>query len=185
MVTCNAQWRRRRSGCSVSIWPTFMQSMHLLALPSRHYHHFHYLERVLYRESKAVFPQERLNFMEIGIWTERECALRSVNLSVPYLRQLQNLNKANCKVHHTGSSQSLVPVVARLIWCRSVENRRLCYTTFIGDEDSKSFTKCDLNLYNDTSVRKEECLAHVSKRFKKMLCLVKKNTKTTLTFSLN
>ena len=70
------------------------------------------------------------------------------------------------------------PAAAKLIWGRSVEKRKICYTTFIGDVDSKWFQQvCDLNLYNDTPVRKDECLAHVSKRLKKTLCTVKKNTK--------
>ena len=93
-------------------------------------------------------------------------------------RKWYDSHKANCKVNHTGSSQSMEPAAAKLIWSRSVEKRKLCYTTFIGDGDSKSFQQvCDLNLYNDTPVRKEECLAHVSKRLKKTLCTVKKNTK--------
>ena len=66
----------------------------------------------------------------------------------------------------------------KLIWSRSVEKRKLCYTTFIGDGDSKSFNQvCDLNLYSNTTVRKEVCLAHVTKRLKKTLCIVRKNTK--------
>ena len=87
-------------------------------------------------------------------------------------------HKANCRVNHTGSSQSMEPAAATLIWSRSVQKRKLCYTTFIGDGDSKSFQKVsDMNPYNDTPIRKEECLAHVSKRLKKALCKVKKNTK--------
>ena len=68
---------------------------------------------------------------------------------------------------------------AKLIWSRSVEKRKLCYTTFIGGGDSKSFQQvCDLNLYNNTTpFRTEECLARFSKRLKKTLCTVEKNTK--------
>ena len=85
--------------------------------------------------------------------------------------------KANCKVNHTRSSQSMEPAAAKLIWSRSIGTRTLCYTIFIGDGDSKSFQPaCDLNLY-DTPVRKEECSGYVSKRLKKTLCKVKKNTK--------
>ena len=70
------------------------------------------------------------------------------------------------------------PAAVKLIWSRSVEKRKLCYTTFIGDGDSKSFNQvCDLNLYSNTTVRKEVCLAHVTKRLKKTLCIVRKNTK--------
>ena len=87
-------------------------------------------------------------------------------------------HKANCKINHTGSSQSMEPAAAMLIWSRSIQKRKLCYTTFIGDGDSKSFQQvCNLNPYNGTPIRKEECLAHVSKRLKKTLCTVKMNTK--------
>ena len=41
-------------------------------------------------------------------------------------------HKANCRINHTGSSQSMEPAAAKLIWSRSVEKRKLCYTTFIG-----------------------------------------------------
>ena len=87
-------------------------------------------------------------------------------------------HKANCRVSHTGSSQSMEPAAATLIWSRSIQRWKLCYTTFIGDGDSKSFQQVsDMNPNNDTPIRLEECLAHVSKRLKKALCTAKKNTK--------
>ena len=49
--------------------------------------------------------------------------------------------KANCRVNHTGSSQSMEP-----------------------DGDSKSFQEvCATHPYNEVTIHKEECLAHVSK----------------------
>ena len=80
-------------------------------------------------------------------------------------------HKANCRINHTGSSQSMEPAAAKLIWSRSVEKRKLCYTTFIGDGDSKSYQLVrDMKLYNGDTIHKEECLPHVSKRLKKTLC---------------
>ena len=56
--------------------------------------------------------------------------------------------QANCIVSHTGASQSMEPAAAKLIWSRSVGKRKLCYTTFIGDGDYKSFLQvCDLNTH--------------------------------------
>ena len=87
-------------------------------------------------------------------------------------------HKDNCRINHTGSSQSMEPAAAKRIWSRSVENRKLCYTTFIGDGDSKSYQQvCEMDPYNGVTIHKEECLAHVSKRLKKTLCKKKKNTK--------
>ena len=69
------------------------------------------------------------------------------------------------------------PEAAKMIWSRSTGKRKLCYTTFIGDGDSKSYTKVSqMNPYDSLPIHKEECLAHVSKRLKKTLCKIKKNT---------
>ena len=87
-------------------------------------------------------------------------------------------HKDNCRINHTGSSQSMEPAAAKRIWSRSVKKRKLCYTTFIGDGDSKSYQEvCEMDPYNGATIHKEECLAHVSKRLKKTLCKKKKNTK--------
>ena len=78
----------------------------------------------------------------------------------------------------TGSSQYIEPAAVKRIWSRSVEKRKLCCTTFIGDGDSKSYQEvCEMYPYNEVTIHKEECLAHVSKRLKKTLCNIKKNTK--------
>ena len=70
------------------------------------------------------------------------------------------------------------PTAAKLIWSKSAEKRKLCYTTFIGDGDNTSYQQVsDMSLYNGDIIHKEECLAHVSKRLKKTLCK-KRNTKS-------
>ena len=49
------------------------------------------------------------------------------------------------------------PAVATLIWSRSVERRKLCHTTFIGNGDDKSYQQVSTYLralkrkYEDTS----------------------------------
>ena len=71
------------------------------------------------------------------------------------------------------------PAATQMIWSRYVEKRKLCYTTFIGDGDSKSYQLVsDMPLYNGDTIHKEECLAHASKRLKENLCKKKMNTKS-------
>ena len=78
----------------------------------------------------------------------------------------------------SGSSQSMEPEAAKIIWSRSIEKRKLCYTIFIGDGDSKSYSQVSqMNPYDSLPIHKEECLSHVTKRLKKTLCRIKKNTK--------
>ena len=86
-------------------------------------------------------------------------------------------HKDYCLKNFSGSSQAMEPEAAKIIWNRSVEKRKLCYDIFIGDGDSKSYQQIIANNpYNSLPIHKEECLAHVSKRLKKTLCKVKKNT---------
>ncbi|KAI6652916.1 hypothetical protein LOD99_3993 [Oopsacas minuta] len=69
------------------------------------------------------------------------------------------------------------PAAAKMIWSRSSEKRKLCSITFIGDGDSKSYSEIlQLNPYDSIPIHKEECTTHVSKRLKKTLCKIKKNT---------
>ena len=87
-------------------------------------------------------------------------------------------HKDSCMKNFSGSSQSMEPEAAKIIWGRSTEKRKLCYTTFIGDGESKSYNQVsNMNPYGTLPIHKEECLAHVSKRLKKTLCKIKKNTK--------
>ena len=60
------------------------------------------------------------------------------------------------------------PHAAEVIWSRSNEKHRLCYSTFISDGDSKAYRQVvSINPYQDVPIHKEECLAHVSKCMKK------------------
>ena len=87
-------------------------------------------------------------------------------------------HKHNCLKNFSGSSQAMEPEAARIIWNRSIDKHQLCYSTFIGDGDSKSYQQVvTMDPYPLVSIHKEECLAHVSKRLKKTLCKIKKNTK--------
>ena len=87
-------------------------------------------------------------------------------------------HKQNCQKNFSGSSQSMEPEAAKIIWSRSISKHQLCYSTFIGDGDSKSYQQVvSMDPYPLVPIHKEECLAHVSKRVKKSLCRIKKNTK--------
>ena len=100
----------------------------------------------------------------------RTCELRS---RWPAERQEQHredydkwyiTHKANCRKNFSGSSQSMEPEAAKIIWGRSTEERKQCYTTFIGDAGAKSYSQVSaMNPYGSLQIHKEECLAHVSK----------------------
>ena len=47
-------------------------------------------------------------------------------------------HKPNCLNNFSESSQAMEPHAAKLIWNRSIARHQLCYSTFIGDWDSKS-----------------------------------------------
>ena len=70
------------------------------------------------------------------------------------------------------------PEAAKIIWSRSISKHQLCYSTFFGDGDSKSYQQVvTMDPYPLVPIHKEECIAHVSKRVKKSLCRIQKNTK--------
>ena len=93
-------------------------------------------------------------------------------------QQWYESHKSNCFKNYDGTSQSMEPEAAKTIWSRSVEKHKLCYSTFIGDADAKSYQQVvSMDPYPLVPIHKEECLAHVSKRIRKTLCKIKKNTK--------
>ena len=70
-----------------------------------------------------------------------------------------------CQINHQGSSGSMEVTGVRSIFKRSVESRKLRYTTYLGDGDSKSFqTVLAENVYPGFDIVKAECIGHVQKR---------------------
>ena len=70
-----------------------------------------------------------------------------------------------CKISHEGSAASMEPAGARRIWGRSVANRKLKYTSYIGDGDSKSYSAVRKDKpYGHIKIIKKECVGHVQKR---------------------
>ena len=80
-------------------------------------------------------------------------------------------HKAVCTANYSGSSQSMESSAAVEIWHRSIAQHDLVYGTYIGDGDSSSYRNLLKSDPYDgvVSVKKEECLGHVQKRFKKRL----------------
>ena len=68
-----------------------------------------------------------------------------------------------CKLNHSGSAAGMEITGATRIFKRSVEKRKLCYSKFLGDGDSKAFTSIE-NIYPGRNVEKLECVGHVQKR---------------------
>ena len=82
----------------------------------------------------------------------------------------------SCQTNTTSSAPAMESEAAALIWSRSVAQNKLCYTTFIGDGDTKSYkTVHDLQPYGpDKLVQKMECVGHVQKRVGNSLRKLKK-----------
>ncbi|GFV69086.1 uncharacterized protein TNCV_2929151 [Trichonephila clavipes] len=80
-----------------------------------------------------------------------------------------------CQCNFTGSSSKMEIVGASRIFLRCEKNRRLQYTQYYGDGDSKAFISMK-DTYELNSVTKFECIGHVQKRVGS--CLRKLKTKT-------
>ena len=77
----------------------------------------------------------------------------------------QFLESHKCLINHTGSAGSMK--AAGLVYCfmSSAETRKLRYTHYIGDGDSKACLDTVKNdAYSGTVVEKLECVGHIQKR---------------------
>ena len=75
--------------------------------------------------------------------------------------------KANhqCSINFVGSAPAMEPEGVSRIFTRSVESRKLQYTGYIGDGDSKSFSSIKASKpYGNKDIVKLECVGHVQKR---------------------
>ena len=81
-------------------------------------------------------------------------------------RHWQANHAPNCTHNHDGSSGAMEKEIVKEIFCSSVQDHKLRYTSFIGDGDTNSFkTVHDAQPYGpDVTVEKIECLGHVQKR---------------------
>lgn len=89
----------------------------------------------------------------------------------------QQTAQHQCSVNTTVSAPAMESAAAKTLWARSVTNRHLQYTTYIGDGDTKSFKAVrDSAPYGlDVPIIKEECVGHVQKRVGTSLRKLKKD----------
>ena len=70
-----------------------------------------------------------------------------------------------CTINHTGSAGSMEASGVKNIYNRSIETKKLRYTTYLGDGDSKSYNEISQsNPYPGHKIEKLECIGHVQKR---------------------
>ena len=87
----------------------------------------------------------------------------------------------DCTINHTGSAGSMEATGVIKIFKRSVETKKLRYTTYLGDGDSNSFKDIvESNIYPGYEVEKHECIGHVQKRVGYRLRTYKSDYKSTL-----
>ena len=67
-----------------------------------------------------------------------------------------------CSINHTGSAPAMEKAGAQLIFQHSITDRKLKYTEFYGNGDSKSFAAVKYTY--EVPMHKRECIGHVQKR---------------------
>ena len=85
-------------------------------------------------------------------------------------------HESNCQLNHTGSAGAMELAGATKIFSRSIEKRRLRYSKYLGDGESKGYEEIKL-IYGTKEVKKLECVGHVQKRVGTRLRNLKKTTK--------
>jgi len=81
-------------------------------------------------------------------------------------------HKSACAKNHTGSAGLMEPIGMERIFRRSIKNRKLRYTGYLGDGDSKSYAHVSSALppiYPQKKIEKLECCGHVQKRMGRRL----------------
>ena len=78
------------------------------------------------------------------------------------------------------SAPAMESEAAVILWKRSVADRGLLHTTYIGDGDGQTFNAVvDADPYDGVEIEKEECIGHVQKRIGAGLRELKRTTKGT------
>ncbi|XP_070179258.1 uncharacterized protein [Littorina saxatilis] len=96
--------------------------------------------------------------------------------------QAQHTAEGKCQKNHTGSAGSMEPEGAERIFRRSEEKHGLRYTHYLGDGDSKSYSRiknADPPVYDGVEIAKLECCGHVQKRMGRQLTNKVTELKTT------
>ena len=118
------------------------------------------------RASKVVDTEVLSNYCSL-------CAIRKSKLSKKDFDRWFETHEKDCSQNHTGSAGAMEPTGMERIFKRSVKTRKLQYTGYLGDGDSKSYqtvANADPPMYPDnTKIKKLECTGHVQKRMGKRL----------------
>ena len=101
-----------------------------------------------------------------------KCSIKKANkVSDEDMETWFKSHKTLCMKNHTGAAGAMEPVGIKRIFRRSIKTRKLRYTGFLGDGDSKSYnTVVSANppIYRH-QINKLECCGHVQKRMGKRL----------------
>ena len=95
----------------------------------------------------------------------------------------EHTESGKCEKNHTGSAPSMEPEGAKRIFRRSEEKNHLRYIKYLGDGDSKSYSRvknADPPIYEGTLIEKLECCGHVQKRMGRQLMNKVSALKTTM-----
>ena len=84
--------------------------------------------------------------------------------NTPGFRNWHDTHINECNRNYSGSSGGMEAAACESLWNRSLK-RNFRYTTLLSDGDAKTYKHlCDLNIYGDVELQKEECINHVAKR---------------------
>lgn len=104
-------------------------------------------------------------------YTAGWCKARNgINRETDECKRWKDAHASSCQINHHGSSDKMVALAAIEIFIRSIEQRQLKYTTFVGDGDMKE------KFSDGYVVQNEEC-RHVQKRLGTALRQYKNNKK--------
>ena len=88
----------------------------------------------------------------------------------------------HCNVNHEGSAARMESDSANAIFLRSIDARKLIYSTYVGDGDYGSFSVVKdtcLEKYGELyTITKEECVGHIQKRMGSVLREYKRKMKS-------
>ena len=85
-------------------------------------------------------------------------------------------HKEACSINYSASSKAMEVEGTKIFWFGSVKDLKLCYTTYIGNGDSKAFSSVrDFKPYGpNIEIVKQECVGHVQNRLGTALKKLKK-----------
>ena len=98
------------------------------------------------------------------------CGIMAAKLSKEDYDKWLPTHKPKCSKNHKGSAGAMEPAGMVNIFRRSEAIRKLCYTWYLGDGDSKSYhtvARATPPIYKNKNIIKLECCGHIQKRMGK------------------